>query len=180
MDFFSVDFSILRRQLLPVRLRADKFQAWLRVLTHPVQWLYEVFMASRHANKYYLAHNGQICHMEAVLNDRFDNVLQRIAIRNGPFFDPIYLFLDYEDWPVYLATDAELTTSTPAYEAPSYLFTHTEIYDTGVLFQIYCIGWETSFSADEQKEMRGLIEHYRLPSKKGYVVIDALAPPLDL
>lgn len=179
MDFFSLNFSILRRQLLPVRMRTNKHQAWLRALTHPIQKLYEAFVANRNANNYYLVHNGQICHMEAVLNDRFDS-LRRFAIRNGPFFDPIYVFLEYEDWPVYLATDDELLAGTPDYDAPSYLFTHLEIYDTGVLFIVYCPGPVSTYTADEQKEMRGLIEKYRLPSKKNYSIVDGPAPPLDL
>lgn len=180
MDFFSLNFPILRKQLLPVRMRTDKFQAWLRVLTHPVQTLYERFVGNRNANNYYLAHNGQICHMEAVLNERFDTSLRRIAIRNGPFFDPIYVFLEYEDWPVFLATEEELTIGTPGYEAPRFLFTHSEIYDTGVLFVVYCPASVGDYTLDEQKEMRGLIEKYRLPSKRNYSIVDGPAPPLDL
>ena len=167
MDFFSLNFSILRKQLVPVRMRTDRVQAWLRALTQPIEKLFEAFTTSRNANNYYLVHNGQICHMEAVLNDRFDASLRRIAIRNGPFFDPIYVFLEYEDWPVYLATDDELTIDTPDYEAPMYLF-------------VYCPGSVGVYTLDEQKEMRGLIEKYRLPSKRNYSIVDGPAPPLDL
>lgn len=176
MEFFSIDFSTLINQLLPVRLRKIGFIAWLQCITKPVVSLYEKFTNNRIANNYYLAHNGQVCHLEGILSNRFED---DFAIRNGPYADAVYVFQYIEYIPVHVALEAELTPTPPDYDAPVYLFTDAAIYNNvGVPFRVY-FPEGASYTPDEFNEMTGLIDRYRLPGVLNYEVLEGPAPPLS-
>ena len=46
----------------------------------PLRYIHVKFMAMRAANLYRLEHNGQVCHLRAVVNDLFDAGHRRITI----------------------------------------------------------------------------------------------------
>src|ERR1039458_5928951 len=93
MDFFDIDYNGLVVQLLPVKLRNNKVIAWLKSLASQVIWLYNLFMANRTDNLYILAHDSQVCFLQAALNDVFDPVSRGILVVDGPFEDPLYTYL---------------------------------------------------------------------------------------
>jgi hypothetical protein len=76
MGFFDIDYNVKAWQSLPVRLRQAVQYAWLKVLVSPVVYLAGLFKVNRDANLYELAHDGQVCFLEAVLNDTFDPVVR--------------------------------------------------------------------------------------------------------
>ena len=82
MSVFDVDFSStgLPKYLVPVRLRQSKMLAWLQALVSPVSYLYGLFGINRKNNLYDLSRNGQVCYLQAALNDVFDATYRRIFI----------------------------------------------------------------------------------------------------
>lgn len=178
MSFYNIDFATLCRQLLPVRLRKVRHIAWLRSLIQPVFTLHASFMNNMGNNNYYIAHNSQVCYMEAVLNDRFDPSSQRFEIHDGPICDPVYVYLASETRRVHIATEAELPLAPSTYDAPVYLYTAAEAYDVGVVFRVYCPEDFDVLDADNINELKALINKYRLVSRVNFEILEGPAPPL--
>lgn len=166
MPFYIVDYNADAWNNLPVRLRQSIMYAWLKVLIKPIIDLAALFGNNRAINLYILAHNSQVCYMEAALNDTFDDSGRGIYISDPVYADAIYLFEDAELKPVYMAMDAELPVV--GYEAPVYAFQDGEAYSgLGVQF-IVNVPVAVVFDTDR---MKALIDYYRLPSKNNYSIV---------
>ncbi len=181
MSFYEIDYGMVVSRHTPVRLRKPRRLAWLRTLVSgivgvediasEIEGVYDKFMSLRADANYYLVHNSQVCYMEAVLNDTFDNTLRRIYITDGPFVDPIYTYLTPEDHAVPLAADDAEIALPPDYDAPAWLYTDFETGVLGVQFIVYfpyAIWDDDEFDIDRAK---ALIGKYRLPSKRNYQLV---------
>ena len=172
MSVFDVDFTEggMPSQYTPVRLRTPNRLQWLAVLLSAVNYTYQQFTANRANDLYVLAHTSCVTHIEAVLNDVFDNTLRRIFISDPPYFDPVYLVQPDEDKPAYLATPAEVGGT--AYPSPLYLFQPEEIYAAGgVQFIVnvpVAVAGEPIYDVNR---LRALVDKYRLASKNNYTVV---------
>lgn len=123
----NIDWNILTRWLLPVRLRKPFLLAWLKALTAPIwQTLYPLFKAFEAKAWYDLKYqSGQVAHLEFVLNERFDPAQKRIWIGPGSATDKrVYLYLDAENQTKYLFKDVE--------DSPVYLYQESELSGSGV------------------------------------------------
>jgi hypothetical protein len=167
MGFFDIDYPAFVERSMPVRLRKDAHKSWLNALLAPLRELYALFTAFRAANLYRLAHNGQVCKLEAVLNDAFDNTLRRIYITDGDYIDPLAIYLKIEENDVPLALDSELPVTD--YDAPLYLYTAAEEAIMSFLFIVHIPVGITGAGYDEVR-LRALVDKYRLPSRKYYDV----------
>lgn len=166
MGYFDIDYNVKAWQNLPVRLRQTVQYAWLKVLLRPVMFLAGLFKANREANIYDLKHNGQVCFMEAVLNDTFDPALRRIFIDDPAYIDPLYLFPPMSLRPVYLGLASE--AGTTIYPDPQWLYLRTELYSGGgVQFIIHV----PAGLAVDLPRMRALTDKYRLVSKNNYAIV---------
>lgn len=168
MGFFNIDYDSLVYQLLPVRLRRSVILAWLKCLVSQVKWLYRLFAAYRKNNLYLLAHNGQVCFMEATLNDTFDPVLRGIYITDGSFKDPLFLYLDTEVKPLWLGLASE--AGTTSYPDPQVLFTSSETYMLGVCFVVNIPLLVSLSTGYDEVRLRALSDLYRLTSRSNYSI----------
>lgn len=80
MGKYDIDMKRLAVLLLPTALRQPRLTALAQVFVAPLSGLHRRLTDYRDAKDYRLRHNGQVCHLRAVLNDRFDPVLRRIRI----------------------------------------------------------------------------------------------------
>jgi hypothetical protein len=168
MSVFDIDYDLLSWRDLPVRLRRIVLWGWLRAMIAPVVWLYGRFMGNRAANLYRLAHNSQVCYIEAVLNDVFDPISRGIYISDPAWHDPVYLYRDDELKPVWLATDAEVGTTV--YDSPVWLFTDAETIGLLISFIVnvpVAVAGTTTYDMDR---LRALVDRYKLPGKLYSVV----------
>lgn len=165
MGVYDIDFDKVVRLETPTRLRKSVRLAWLRVMVWCVKFLYGLFVVFRNDRVYRMAHNSQVCYMEAVLNDAFDPDLRRIYIDDPEYVDPVYVYLPPEELPVWLATDIELPVMD--YEAPVPLYVDSEISVSGPQFIVY---YPVDLTIDEDR-MRALINKYRLASKANYLIL---------
>lgn len=82
MRDYNVEYDRLARLLLPVTLRRKRLMAFVGVMTSEVQRISGWFRRYRDDTDYRLSHNGQVCYLRAVLNDKFDPVLRRVTIED--------------------------------------------------------------------------------------------------
>lgn len=110
-NIYRIDFDKLVFYLTPTFLRRIKLYNWLRVIVSPIAALYSTFMSYRDVIRYRLNHNSQVCYLQAVLNDAFDNIDRRIIIKSGGFLQPLYVYTPPEERPVYIGKEYIYTTA---------------------------------------------------------------------
>ena len=169
MPFFDVDFDLLVWAYLPVRRRLTAWMAWLRALLSPLRGLHILFTSFRTDNLYYLAHNGQVCFLEAVLNDTFDNVSRGIFISDPVYHDPLFLYRRTELNPLWLGRRSEVG-ATP-YPDPEWFYTDAEVYLLTVDTFIVNVPSAITLDTNTISRMKALIDKYRLVSKKNYSIV---------
>ncbi len=165
MGFFDIDHNAKAWQTLPVRLRQAAQYAWVKVLVSPVLYLSGLFSANRDEKLYELAHNGQVCYLEAVLNDVFDSVGRGIYIEDPDYIDPLFLFPPLHLKPVYLGLTSE--AGTTAYPDPQWLYLRGELYSGGGVQFIVHVPVGLPYDLNR---MKAVIEKYRLISKTNYTI----------
>lgn len=156
-NIFNIDYDVLVQLLVRAKLRGANVLLVLKSLAAPVKRLYDQFSAFRTVNLYYLEHNSQVCKMEAVLNDRFDQALRRITILDGEDLEPLYVFQEPELHPLYAFQESE--------NQALYLYQQSQT-DIGVDF-IVKVPATVSFDVIE---LKALVNYYRLPSKHNYII----------
>lgn len=149
---FNVDFDKLLTWLLPALLRKPVFFAWVQTLCSPVKQLYDEFIAKRTTDLYVLNHDSRVFSIQAVLNDRFDNVNRTIYLTDGFAKPRIYLYTPEENKPVYL------NPTIPVYNEGDY-------GDTGIDFIVW-VPNAVAISNQDLIEMTSLVNKYKLASKR--------------
>lgn len=155
----KADFKRLILWLLPINLRTGISVAWLNALLTPVRTVYAQFAARRLSNLYRLDTTPQVCYLEKMLNDRYDNIQRRVHISDHSriadvniFLEeeikPLYIYRDYENKPVWLGTMAE-----------------REAVETDFVVNVpYTVTYN-------DKEMRALLDSYKLAGKRYEIVV---------
>ena len=80
MSKYDVNIKRLGLLLLPTFLRRPLMTSLLYAVLTPLNYLHMRFMLFRQNAAYRLGHNGQVCYLRALLNDKFDPIDRRITI----------------------------------------------------------------------------------------------------
>lgn len=108
MSKYNILFEKIARLLIPPFLRKQKMLDWLRALLRPIQTLNTRFSNFILEIRYRTRFNGQVLHLERVLNDRFDDLLRRIYIVDGQSLGlPIYIYNRTESRQAYVYNRSE-------------------------------------------------------------------------
>lgn len=168
MSVFNVDYNELVVQMLPVSKRKPKRIGWLRALVAPVVELWNLFMMNRAVNLYNLAHNSQVCYMQAALNDTFDKVMRRIRIVDAVYIDPVYIYTVPELKPVTLYNEGEAPTLANPHPDPIPLYKDSELSaGVGGFSFIVRVPVVVVFN---MARLRALVDSLRLPGRQYNVV----------
>jgi hypothetical protein len=138
---------------------------WLNVILKPIVRLHIEFLAFRNQALYKVNHNSQICFLQAVLNDSFDNIQRRIIIRNAILREPLWFYEPEENKPVVFYE--------PEDNKPVYFREETEFIGDGADFTV--IVPDDIVPIDTQDfdifiaKMKGLIQYYKLFVKNGII-----------
>lgn len=148
--YYTIDFYRLSLLLMPTFLRTGLIAAFLRAIVSPLQMLYAVFGNFRADADYKLSHNSQVCYLQKVLNDTFDNTLRRITITDVQRYRRMYLYLRTEIKPHYLGK--------------LYVNTAGELADIGFDFAVNLNG--VRLDEGNLTMMRSIINYYKAASKR--------------
>ena len=150
--WFETNFKRLVENHLPTFWRKPKMLAWMSTLSQGIDDVAYDFRQNRdgnpNSNLYKMRHNGQICYMQAALNDRFDTQKRRIRIADGNRYKRQYIYTRGEQKPKRLGT--------------MYLRDRADYEDTGVDF-IALVPADVIY---DDYDMRAVIDFYRLGSKR--------------
>lgn len=158
----NVNYDLLIKWLLPVRLRTASIVAFLLALTAPIRLtLYPRFKVfERRAWSDLKYQSGQVAHLEFVLNERFDNVNTSIFIGPGYLADDrLYIYTDAENVPLHIYTEPELL--------PMYLYTDLEFQSGmgGYDFVVHL----PSYLAYKESQIRAVVDRYKRDGKS-YII----------
>jgi hypothetical protein len=151
---YTVNYLLMSLWQVPHQLRQQPMIAYIQVLIAPVTATYHSFVRYRRQKLYELSITPQVCFLQKLLNDRYDNVLRRIIIEDTVLQSSVYLYRDAELKPVYFYTDAENT--------PVYVYTDGE---TNTLTDDFLIKVPSAILF-EKAEMAALVKAFCLPGKK--------------
>ena len=77
---FKINFTKLVQWLIPTWLRQANIVLFLLAANCALRETYNTFVIYRDSVNYQLAHNGQVCYLQAMLNDFFDAEERRISV----------------------------------------------------------------------------------------------------
>ena len=157
MKLSETNFPKLAAMLLPTFMRSATIVELFKILSIPFTALQVDFFANRTKNLYNLKHNGQVCHLRAVLNDAFNLTLA----------DKHFLIVDAEDTGVweYAFPEAQIYKQLIIKNAPNYTKIYSEermtkFADFKVKIPVELTG------EDNMNVIRALVNQYKLISKK--------------
>ena len=149
-NVYDINFSRFVRWWTAYFLRKPLLLTLLGVLVYPVAQLHQVFLRFRTAKLYQLKITPQVCYLEMMLNDSFDNTARGIYIEDAIWHLPTYIYQEAELKPVYLAIESEA--------APVYVYTESEAGEFRDDFVVK-VPATVLFNIEE---MKGKIDSYKL------------------
>lgn len=165
-NVYNINWRKFIIENLEVDLRRVKTVKWLEVLFKPIIWLHIEFLAFRTQALYKVNHNSQICYLQAVLNDSFDNVQRRIIIRNATLREPLWFYEPEENKPVVFYE--------PEDNNPVYFREESEFIGDGADFLVLVpIDLKPTNTQEENAlliKMKAQIDYYKL-FVKNYIIL---------
>lgn len=150
---YDINFNRLALAIVPLKLRQPLLMNFLYVLLTGVRKASAVFNTYREDTDYRLTHNGQVCYLRAVLNDRFDLSQRRITIEDVAEGEGTILYR--RELSRFLMTPVIINKR---------VFTGSDSVDFAVVVPVALRG------AFVEEQMRALIDTYKLASKR-YTII---------
>lgn len=153
---FNVDLKKLALWLTPTWLRQPTVLVIVMAVTWPLRQVYNSFLSFTQAKLYRLNHNGQVCYLEAVLNDAFDATLRRIWIGDFAGKERIYF------WPEAERRDVDFSIT-------QYFWPDSDYADSGVDFTIH-LPLDIVTSVAQMAYLKSLANEYKLAGKNYNIV----------
>lgn len=152
-NWTKIDMWRLSVLLTPICLRKPLFVTLLKSVTQPLMILHSQWYRYRDDVNYRILHNGQVCHLEGMLNDAFDVDQRRIYIMDAEIAElDQFLWLESADRPVMLGVFM--------LEGEGYLGTGGKDFVV-----VLPIGMHP-LDSNELTRMQALINYYKLAGKK--------------
>lgn len=146
---YALDLDKFIQWLLPTAIRKPKMVAWLNALAAPLKWLHTQFLIFSDGKRNEIKITGQVRVLEYHLNRIFLPGFDLIYIEDADQNDPVFIFLESENSPVYLP-----------------------IFITGAAadFVVHCPNNIT----DQETAIRAFLSKYKLPTKRYELLFDII------
>lgn len=165
-NVYSNDWNHFVISNLPFEERKPKTIKWLNVVLKPIVRLHIEFLAFRNQALYKVNHNSQICYLQAVLNDSFDNIARRIVIKNAVLKEPLWFYEPEENKPVKFHEESD--------NKPVYFREEWELLGDGADFTVLVpIDLKPNTTQDENAfliKMKAQLDYYKL-FVKNYIIL---------
>ncbi len=112
MSLYDIDYKRLATLLLPMRLRSGTLNAMLSSVSRPLGELRQELVSYRADKDYRLGHNGQVCYLRALINDKLDAELRRIIIAEPDNSESSIIMLHKRATLLYRRIPQRVTSST--------------------------------------------------------------------
>src|SRR5690554_3494937 len=99
-------FRLVKMLILPV-VNKPTLSAFINSSLAPIRTNYDAFLSFKEDAEYRVQHNGQICYLQKMLNDKFDHSLRRIRVQNVQPKERLWLYYEQEDKPVFFYNEED-------------------------------------------------------------------------
>lgn len=146
---YALDLDKFIQWLLPTAIRKTKMAAWLNALAAPLKALHTQFLLFTDATRYDIKITGQVRSLEYHLNRIFRPDAEDIYIEDAEGNDPVFMYLESENNPLYLP-----------------------VFITGfaVDFIVHC----PNSLPDQETAIRAFLDKYKLPTKNYELLFDII------
>lgn len=151
--FFNIDWDIIVKYLTPPILATIFNLSFIRALIFPIKELNNTFNQFRNDTFYKLCRNGQVCYLQATLNDAFDYELRRIRIEDSGTELLTTIHPDSDEKPIMLQDD----------ETGAFMLHNDSAYGGDYDF-IIVVPFKITFG--QEQRLRALVEYYKLVGKR--------------
>lgn len=162
---YIIDFDKLIKWCFITFLRQPKTLLFIGSILKPLKTRYQEFIMFKDDSKYKASHNSQLCRMRKVLNDKFDDSLRRIEIRNAKIFQPNWLYHPEDNKPEFLYN--------PQDNIPNFLYSPNDFEGDGVDFTVIVPIELKPINPLEvitfETKMKAQVNYYKLYSKN-YII----------
>lgn len=100
-NVFVIQWYRFVENLVPNLVKKSLLLAFINSAFAPIRSKYEVFLQWKAESEYKVRHNGQICYLQKLLNDQFDNYHRRIIVENTPPKETLNVYYPQENRPIY-------------------------------------------------------------------------------
>lgn len=152
----NVDFKKLALWCTPQWLRQSLFVLFLQASLWPLRQTYNKYVFFVKDTLYRLQHNGQVCYLRAVLNDKCDLTLRRIEVVD---FDGLIR--------LYLWRESDLRNLI--IDLPVYLYPNDAYADSGIDFTVKVPAALITTSA-QLAYVKSLINEYKMAGKNYNII----------
>lgn len=143
---YALDLDKFIQWLLPTAIRKAVMVAWLNALAAPLKWLHGRFLIFASEKRYEIQITGQVRVLEYHLHRLFDPY-ENIYIEDASDDDPLFVYLESENQPLYLPTF---------------------ITGSQVDFIVHCPNNITA----QETAIRAFLDKYKLPTKRYELLFD--------
>jgi hypothetical protein len=95
-NIYNIDFNKLSKLLLPTFLRGGIMVAFVQACLTPFATINVCLRAFRTEKALQMSYNSQVCYLQKMLNDKFDNALRRIVISDADKREPTWVYKQEE------------------------------------------------------------------------------------
>ncbi|HLO59067.1 MAG TPA: hypothetical protein VK172_14680 [Lentimicrobium sp.] len=156
-SIYSIDYNKLIRWLLPPKLRSEFTLNWLKSLVSPIVIIYNAFILYRSDVEYRTAITPQVCYLQKVLNDTFDNTERRIIILDNPEKTVLLIHTDEANKPLMIHKVRSGHDSVTPLIHDSSSFSGGQDFTVKVPF---------SLTQAQEYRMMSILNNYKLISKR--------------
>ncbi len=161
MKLFDVDIKKLAILLLPTFLRQSLFLALIGSAVRALGQTHIEFAKYREDVDYRRNHNGQVCYLQAALNDSLDTELRRIRISDTYRTMPVVFYPVDDEKPVVF------DSSTPVvFERQDLFGANMQDFEVLVPADVFAVQTDIYNRSEKEIVARSIINQYRLAGKR--------------
>lgn len=151
--WYKVNYRRLVLLFLPTFLRKGLIVSIANACVTSISRMYASWVSFRDYNVYKIRHNGQVCYLRKVLNDKLDPSLRRIYIGDGYRYASKYFYTRGE--------------KKPRYFGGLFLRERSDYAYTGIDFNVFV---SKTIVDSQYYELVSTIETYKMAGKKYKIV----------
>lgn len=104
-SIYNINWFRLVKMLVLPAVNKPTLLAFINSALAPLRTNYDKFLDFKADAEYRVQHNGQICYLQKMLNDKFDNSLRRIRVRNVPAKARLWFYYPEDSKEVFFYED---------------------------------------------------------------------------
>jgi|SRR5690554_293443 len=106
-SIYNINWFRLVKMLILPAVNKPTLLAFINSALAPIRTNYDKFLIFKENAEYRVKHNGQICYLQKMLNDKFDHSLRRIRVQNVKPKERLWFYYEQDDKPVFFYNEED-------------------------------------------------------------------------